>query len=411
MLSIPFLSDPYILKVLLMKTIFIFLLCFYINVDARQEHILVKSSDANWVTEVSIYYPKGVTDAKEIVIHLPGTDGIGEPSFRRFQQLTKNSISSKSSLTKEITGHGYVFISFNTRGIYPLRSCLANSSFVDVAGDFLRSCWNKDVRGKLDWINIESDIVEIIDAIKQHKNFKNRKIILLARSEGGMHAARLVRSKKIQVDGFVGLGVPTVAPFENARSQVAASLYLSRLIDYMGQKRINVFYPRMVDVVFPNMLENHRASLLDMIGNDGITTDRAEKLLQSNAIEFDNQVPELLSLDRSLVLSGDMNGESIDVMASMGWWQDSLLDKVDFRTSMMNYHGKSVFLYGEYDYQVGRDLKTACGGDSTKQCVMRTISGVDHSLYDQSGNYSRRALKSIIRAIREVTPKTSQKVR
>lgn len=388
-----------------MKTLTILILIFVSTlVHAKQKTFFVKSRYGGWITEVSVVFPKNIPIVKGLVVLIPGSESVGEPAIEDALGKNPKLISQMSVMGQTILDDGFAYASFNTRGMHPLHTCLDERDAKKRIDAFIKKCINPRIRTHLDWINIESDIVDIFKVLKSQKEFKSTKIVVLARSEGGMHISRLIRSKKISPDAVVGLGVPTESPFKNSRLQSTLTIYLARIVDDMEISNVHEFTMKRFKEIFPSTLVAHEAVLLQLIGKEGLSKEKLEHFRETAYKDFDLYIDKVFKTKRSTPIDGNVLGKKIDVFGSAGWWADALSDKIDLATSLKDYPGKRIFLFGEYDYLVAYNRQTACGSsEDTSNCALRIIPKVGHSLEDTTdGILSKATADVIVQAINEV---------
>lgn len=380
--------------------IFLTLILSTLNASATKKTVRVNSDFDRWTSEVSISFPNKNTNLKGLVILIPGSESIGEPAITETLKMNKGSVREISDLAKAINTKGFAYAYFNTRGVYPLPSCINEQREQNRLQALVKKCWNRRIRAKLDWTNIESDLEKIITTLKTKKEFKQKKLVLLSRSEGGMHISRLIRMQKINPDGLVNLGVPTVSPYKNSQLQLTLNTYLMRIETYMRNHQMALFNRDMLNDVFKDLLSSHQNALLEIIGRDGINQERLQQQIKSAILHFDLQVQHLSEIDRSSILSGSLFNQKIGVMGSKGWAIDALMDKVDYADSLKNYLGKRFNFYGEFDYQVGFNYQTACGEVfDISHCSLEIIPDVGHSLEEANGKLNKNTIEKIIIAI------------
>lgn len=388
-----------------MKTLTILILIFVSTlVNAKQKTFFVKSRYGGWITEVSVVFPKNTLIVKGLVVLIPGSESVGEPAIEDALGKSPKLINQMSVMGQAILDDGFAYASFNTRGMHPLHTCLDERDAKNRIDAFIKKCINPRIRTHLDWINIESDIVDIFKVLKSQKEFKNTKIVVLARSEGGMHISRLIRLKKIRPDALVALGVPTESPFENTRLQSTLSIYLTRIIDDMEKSKVLEFKRERLREIFPSISAAHEAVLLQLIGNGGLSREKLEQYRVAAKGDFSLYADSVFTARRSTPADGNVMGKRIAIFGSAGWWADALSDKIDLATSIKDYPGKRIFLFGEYDYFVAYNRQTACGSsEDTSNCALRIIPKVGHTLEDPTdGILSKATASVIVQAINEV---------
>jgi hypothetical protein len=381
-----------------MKTLTILLLIFASTlVNAKQKTLFVKSRYGGWVTEVSIVIPKNASIVKGLVILIPGSESVGEPAVDDILGQNPKLISQMSAMGQAILDDGFAYASFNTRGVYPLHTCMDERDEKKRIDAFIKKCINPRIRTHLNWNNIELDILGIYMALKSQKEFKNIKTVALARSEGGMHISRLIRLKKIRPDALVGIGVPTESPFENTRLQSTLSIYLARIVDDIENSSADEFTIKRFKEIFPSALPAHEAVLLQLIGKEGLNKEKLEHFREAAYKDFNQYIDKVFTVKRSTPVDGNVMGKRVAIFGSAGWWADALSDKIDLATSIKDYPGNRIFLFGEYDYLVAYNRKTACGAlEDTSNCKLHIIPKVGHSLEDSTGRTLSKATASVI---------------
>lgn len=385
--------------------IFFFFLSLCSDIFAGQKTISIKSEHGNWETEVSIFFPKKNLLPRGVVILVPGSESIGEPPINTIFNV-KGKINSISKMGRRLIENGFIYVSFNTRGVYPIHKCLNQIAPKKREEIFLQKCWNSQIRSEIDWSIIESDIDVILNNLKKQREFNGLKIILLARSEGGMHISRLIREGRITPDGLVGLGVPSVSPLENSRLQLTLTAYLEEIEKYLTKTNTSCLHRDKLDIIFPTILPVHKANLLKIFERNCLEKKNIQTEIKSANAIFNFNLANLSNLDRTKPVAGAIAHVNIPIMGSIAWWHDALTDDIDLITSLKRYAGNRIFLYGQFDFQVTYNQQSTCPDKPEKYvCEIRIVPNVGHTLEDKNGKMSDSTVMIITKAIQNVLRK------
>ena len=375
--------------------------------DYPVETVKLKSKYDNWTIDVKIYNKNIKSPPKGIVVLLPGTDGIAEPDMLEVFSSAPFG-GQPSAIGRQVISDGFVYVTFNTRGIRPIESCLLKEGKQPLFTDFRDRCIDFRIRRKINFQKIESDIQIVMNFLHQNKEWNRAKKAIIAVSEGGVHASRLIRSRKINPDLLIGVGVSTSSPRDHFRDQISQNVSYSILRKWMKQKNVEKMTVDDLDLALPIVSQSNREKLKFLINlvPEGLTLNRLS--IQSSHMyqEFDKRVPTFIRKNKAEITGLNFFDYEIKDFVSGAQNRDFLADRINLRDSLRGFQGQMVFMYGEFDSLVLHSKESACGkNESKKNCGYHIVPKAAHGLADSNNEYSGEALNIISRALENMANK------
>lgn len=366
--------------------------------------LAVKSEYDKWRISVSIHTPTAFTQPRGVVILLPGTDGIAEPDLLSVfsGQHKKGQLNA---IGNQVIKENFAYVTFNTRGIKPIETCLMNKSVHPKIEDFKKKCIDYGIRKTLNFRKIERDIVDVINALRELPMFQQKKFAVIAVSEGGIHASRLIRSNDLKVDALIGIGIPTSSPSDHFRDQISQNVTYKILRRWMIKENLGFLELKDLDKVLPIVSDITRDRIAFLIGltREGLSLDRLEKQSHYMYQEFDARITSFTRIKNPDAAALDFFGHSIKKFVSGAQNQDFLNDKVNLKTSLANFKGNLTFLYGEYDSLVLHDEKSVCDeGSAMQSCTYHVIPQTGHVLLNSENKFATDALAIISKTLNDL---------
>lgn len=388
----------------LVVTLVLILLCQ----GTRCEVMKIRSHYDKWTITVNITMPSNREYVSGIVFLIPGTDGVAEPDlFSVFDE----EIEKKNQLTpigRAVVEQGYAYVSFNTRGIHPLETCLLNSNEQPSLIKFRNRCIDKKIRKTISFEKVESDIEEVIRMVRDKPAFRNLKYVVLAVSEGGIHVSRLIRKKRISPDGIIGIGVPPMSPFELFRDQITQNVSYSKLreslmneeIEYISEEKLKDIFPIIQDETFQKL------KFLVNLTPRGLNLERLNFQSQYMYSEFDKRIHLYTRKKNPIGTAINFYGLEIGNFVSGENNRNFLEDKVPLIDSLKYYRGQRAFFYGEFDSVVAHKKQLVCNGnDNSANCDYFEIPKVGHGLADSNNSYPKIAIELILDSLHSIISK------
>lgn len=329
--------------------------------------------------DITIILPTEGRTPRAVILAIPGGGGIGDADLEiQLLASQKNRPTVRSLLPYILSARQYAYVYFNYGGILSRLRCIDPALPRDRLTKFLKKCLDRKLNRRRGFSTTDHEIAAVWKSLSRVPEIQGVPVIILAFSEGAQHTARLIRSGRISVDGFVGVGAPTVSPAENLRSQLTRKLRYRRINFVLDQNHSNVL--RVADL--PELFQDDRAIeyLQWSLRSQALWTRGELAQVENMDVSLSTQAFESWwQQNRDRPLTVEYYGTAIENFTSPLFFQEQLDDEVDMARSLLNFHGKSVFLYGEFDTQVDFSLDSACGDTQPPKCRVTIVPKAGHS--------------------------------
>lgn len=315
---------------------------------------------------------------RAVILSVPGAAGIGDAALElQLYAAVKNEPVVRPILPYALSVRGYAYVYFNYGGVLSRQRCIDPALPSERLKKFFSKCLPRVMNKDRGFSATDREIASIRQWISKTPALKDVPVIILAFSEGAQHAARLIRSEKIDVAGIVSIGAPTVSPAENLRSQMTRKLRYRRInafLDNQGSEAL-----RVADL--PKIFMDQRAvKYLQWSLRSQPVWTRAELASVEN---FDVSLStkafdEWWKSNRGQPLAAYFFGRELEDFTAASFFQEQLDDTVNMAESLVDFNGRAVFLFGEYDSQVDFSMQSACGSLLPPKCSFVIVPGAGH---------------------------------
>lgn len=382
-------------------SLFVMLLSAF-GVRAEVLHGKVASPKSPWTIDVYVMQPTGGRTPHTVVLFLPGSDGIGD-NDHAFGVLSNMAgpTARRSFLPYALAARGYAYAYFNYGGIGARERCSAGVPRPQLRARFLRRCLVSRVMRRHSFADRTADVAAVRAWIGTQVALKDARVILLGLSEGGMHAARLLRADPSLADGFVALGAPTESPAANLLAQMNRTLRYRTLLAYLERTGSDRLELSRLPEIFPDDSAAVDYFRLGPLRAEPAWSKTQIETIRAMDVAFSTRAfhAAMKSIGRRPV-AGEWFGKELPALYPSASFHEELADEIDMTSSLERFAGKTVFLFGEHDAQVAFSRRTACGEPQRPGCRLARVAGAGHSLIMPGNQLS--TLGPILEAIEEV---------
>lgn len=328
--------------------------------------------------DVTAMLPTDGRAPRAVVLSIPGAAGIGDAELElQLFASVRNEPEVRPILPYALAARGYAYVYFNYGGIVSRKRCIDPALPSERVKKFFSKCLDRGLNRERGFSATDREVAAVRKWISKTTALQDVPVIILAFSEGAQHAARLIRSGKIDVAGLVGVGAPTVSPAENLRSQMTRKLRYRRINAFLDKHRSEAL--RVADL--PKIFMDEKAvKYLQWSLRSQPEWTRAELAAVENfdvslsAKAFD----DWWKSNRGRPLAAYFFGTELEEFTAASFFQEQLDDGVNMAQSLTDFEGRSVFLFGEYDSQVDFSLQSACGSSRPPKCSLVIVPGAGH---------------------------------
>ncbi|WP_413578134.1 hypothetical protein ACLVWU_06285 [Bdellovibrio sp. HCB290] len=287
-------------------------------------------------------------------------------------------------LAKKATGNGFAVVRFDYRGVLcnqrTAPACPSCKTDLEVRQNYAQHCIDNKVRETVTPNSIRDDIVSIYNFVLKDPAVDSRRVILLAHSEGTVHASYLVHEKRIQPRGLLYVGAVGDSP---------KSLIQWQATDIHGKIATLLWWP--MDSNKDRSISNGEVSSSCRLM--GIPETACATLLSPVGQWTEDSLKYRLEQEYQVALrdalaqadQAPFYSENTDlgvVFASYAWWKMFFVDTTDVASLLRNYSGKVSISNGEIDISTpgNRELPFFEKLNRGEQVRINLLKGKGHSL-------------------------------
>ncbi|MFZ6654200.1 alpha/beta hydrolase family protein [Undibacterium sp. TJN19] len=287
-----------------------------------------------------------------VIVVVPGTKATADLYFNPLAPNFEQDEDGMLGLGSKLLANGIAIVRFDTRGTVSGRRCMHGKTRALNFSEFVTDCWNNPARKTVDFESLRQDIVTVYQLAMTLPDIDEKRMGVLAYSEGLLHVANVTGRALIHPRFIAAIGGPAESPYKAGERQMCAFIP-DLLAEHFSKNMTTLNVSEMAAVAQKRNWKGQ--DVVDLFGakseidaNDMILAK--EKLVTN----FTNNLKVYSDVPRHAVFSETRDGIN-RVESSAGYMKDFFIEKTAFvepLSELSGFAGPVEIFYGDNDQRL-----------------------------------------------------------